>query len=226
MLDHTGFHPDSNPSILEAGCGTAMYAIALSLLGFSVHAFDYNNEALDIGRYLMRKVRSNGHSISLRLYQDNLLSVRSPSDTYDLVFNQAVLEYFCDEDERKKALSEIVRVTRPGGWVAVIVQHTDHPFQRLWEKMGWPGYVNQPPVTTFTPARLSEELRQAELSNISVDGIYPWKAFFFWPPWYQRWKWTHDAIYVLGRMLSLAAPLPCILRRHLAIQILAVGRKQ
>jgi SAM-dependent methyltransferase len=224
MLRLAQIRPGSPARILEAGCGTGQYAIALSLLGFHVEAFDYNEEALAIARRLAQKVMASGYDLSLRFYQDDLLAPRSTAGSYDLVFNQAVLEYFVDKAERTKALAEMVRLARPGGRVAVILQHTQHPFRHLWEKMGWTGYVNQPPVTLYTPQRLAAELRAVGLTNVATDGVYPWKVLF-WPPWYRRWKFLHDAFYLLGQALNRWVPLPRIARAHLAIQILAVGRK-
>jgi SAM-dependent methyltransferase len=224
MLRLAQIRPNSRVRILEAGCGTGQYAIALALLGFQVDAFDYNEEALAIARQLVDKVRASGYDLSLRFYHDNLLDTQATADSYDLVFNQAVLEYFVDEAERSRALAEMARLTRPGGCVAVIVQHTEHPFRHLWEKLGWTGYVNQPPVTLYTPRRLAAELRAVGLTDAGTDGIYPWKVLF-WPPWYRRWKFLHDAFYLLGQALNRGVPLPRIFRAHLAIQILVVGRK-
>ncbi len=217
--------PDKQIRILEAGCGTGIYSLALSMLGFSIDAFDYNEEALAIARQLQAKIKKEGCELPVRFYQDNLLNIQSSPHTYDFVFNQAVLEYFCDDQERNQALKEMVRVTKHGGKVAVIVQHTGHPFRPYWEKMGWPGYIDQPAVIRYTPAKLRRELEEAGLKNVTVDGIYPWKALFFWPKGYQKWKWTNEIIYLLGQGLTRFFPLPRVLRANLATQILAVGCK-
>ena len=224
MLRLTRVCPNSRLRILEAGCGTGQHAIALSLLGFQVEAFDYNEEALEIARRLARKVMVCGRDAP-RFYQDDLIAPRSVYGSYDLVFNQAVLEYFDIAAERRKALAQMARFARPGGWVAAIVQHTQHPLRRLWKKMGWPGYINQPPVTLYTPESLAREVAQAGLVDVRTDGIYPWKVLF-WPPWHRRWKSLHDTFYLLGQALNRGIPLPRTLRSRLAIQILAVGRKR
>ena len=209
--------------ILEAGCGTGMYAAALSIRGFEVDAFDYNEEALQIAKEMMRKISREGRALDVRFRKDNLLHMQYESNRYDIVFNQAVLEYFSKED-RVLALEEMQRVTKPGGWVVVIVQHTAHPFGKFWRRIGWKGYTDQPPVMEITPEILWENLNQAGLTDISTDCIYPWKAFFFWPPWYQKWKWTSEIVYLMGRALE-HVPLPRILRAALALQIIGMGRK-
>ncbi len=224
MLRGAGLEPGPHLSVLEAGCGTGQFAIALALAGCNVRAFDYNEEALEIARYLANKVTAAGHKIALELYRDDLLVPQAPSASYDLVFNQAVLEYFCVEAERKRAIKAMVRLARPGGWVGAIVQHTGHSFGRLWKSLGWQGYLNQPALSIYTPGEFAHELRQCGLFQVRVDGIYPWKAFF-WPPWYRRWKWTHDAVYLLGQALHRGVPLPRTIRCRLAMQILGIGRK-
>src|SRR5260370_23991232 len=132
MLRLAGLKPGPHLEILEAGCGTGQHAIALALSGCRVKAFDYNEEALQIARYLADKVIAAGHEISLELYRDDLLAPQVTSASYDLVFNQAVLEYFRVESERRRAMSTMIRFARPGGWVGVIVQHTAHSFGSMW----------------------------------------------------------------------------------------------
>ncbi len=90
--------------------------------------------------------------------------------------------------------------------------------------MGWPGYINQPPVIKFNPDILAREMAESGLSDVRVDGIYPWKALFFWPPWYKRNKFTEHTVYLIGRILD-KIPLHEQLRSRFALQILAVGRK-
>jgi SAM-dependent methyltransferase len=224
LLRACRLRPGPRLRVLEAGCGTGQFALALALAGCDVEAFDYNEEALEIARHLARKVQAAGHPIALRLFRDDLLAPRSAPGQYDLVFNQAVLEYFCADAERQRALQQMTRLARPGGWVAAIVQHTGHSFQRVWRRMGWEGYTNQPPLTVYTPGRLARELRQSGLARVRLDGVYPWQAFF-WPPWYRRWKWAEQVVYLLGQGLRRAAGLPRPVRSRLALQILGAGRK-
>jgi SAM-dependent methyltransferase len=222
MLGYT--HLPKSAKILEAGCGTGMYSAALAFLGFEVNAFDYNEEAVRIAKSLYEKIRPLEPGIRLQAHRGNLLDIQWPSGSFDLVFNQAVLEYFPDR-QRRQALEEMVRVTRPGGWVAVIVQHTAHPFRHFWKKIGWRGYTNQPPVIEYDPWKLKKELQETGLKDVRVDGIYPWKSFFVRPQWYKYWKWSENSIYLIGRGLERFCPLPVPLRARWAQQIIAVGKK-
>ncbi|MBN1688965.1 MAG: methyltransferase domain-containing protein [Candidatus Omnitrophica bacterium] len=226
MLKQTVRHPGSKTRVLEAGCGTGMFAVSLALLGFRVDAFDYNEEAISIGKGLWAKVQTEGEAQRIRFTRGNLLQMGIPSDTYDLVFNQAVLEYFTQKDQRKRAIDEMVRVTKPGGHVAIIVQHTAHPWKAYWEKLGWPGYTDQPPVDAMTADILAEEMSDSGLQNVVLDGIYPWKTLFFWPPWYRRYSWTSEMIYLLGQFFHRMVPVPRTIRKKISLQILGVGVKK
>lgn len=209
---------------LEAGCGTAMFGLSLAALGLNVVAFDYNAQALGYARLFLTRLQQELPNANCKLYQGNLLAISLPDNMFDLTFNQAVLEYFTNERERCHALAEMVRVTKPNGRVAVIVQHTGHPLRAYWERLGWEGYTNQPKVMHWTPARLKRALESAGLDDVRTDGIYPWKVFFWYPRWYKRWRITREAVYLLGRALEMI-PLPVFLRQHMSLQIVAVGRK-
>ena len=163
-----------NAKILEAVCGTGLYATTMEFKGFSVEAFDYNEEALDIDENFLAKMKKEIPTAAVHFFKSNILKTDLPANEYDFVFNQAVLEYFCDDTERKSAIREMVRMTKPGGRVAVIVQHTDHPMLKIWTAMGWPGYINQPPVISWSPEKLRRELLNAGLMEIKISGLQPW----------------------------------------------------
>jgi SAM-dependent methyltransferase len=225
ILVMTGLKPGPHLRVLDAGCGTAIYSLSLALLGCRVEAFDYNPQAVEIARSLEASARQAWPGMEIRISQGNLLDIGFPEGSFDLVFNQGVLEYFCDPVERQVAYRELVRVARPGGRVGLILQHTGHPFGKTWRRLGWEGYTRQPTVRAITPHVLQSELEQAGLQQVRVDGIEPWHAFFFYPPWYRRWKWSHQLVYLSGKFLDRYVPLPLKWRASLGRQILGVGLK-
>jgi len=227
ILQNAGIEPSGSVRVLEAGCGTGMFGLSLALLGCQVDAFDYNEPALVVARHLEIKARQARADMQIHFYQGNLLSIGARADTYDLVFNQGVVEYFVDDAQRAQALREMVRVTRPGGWVVVIDQHTGHPFRSMWRCLGWGGYTRQPPMVTYTPNIMARELTQTGLTQIRLDGIQPWKSLpIFRIQWYERARWTKELVYLVGRTLERGVPLPRFLRRQFGIQILAAGKKR
>jgi ubiquinone/menaquinone biosynthesis C-methylase UbiE len=142
MLKYTHVQPVPDTRVLEAGCGTAQYALMLALMGCAVDAFDYSEEALRFARKLEAKARQINPNLIFNLTLGNLLEIQSADNVYNLVFNQGVIDYFTSAEERSQALREMMRVAKPGGWVAVIAQHTGHPFRRWWERWGWEGYTH------------------------------------------------------------------------------------
>ena len=197
--------PDHAVRVLEAGCGTGQYSLALALRGYEVDALDYNAAALDRARELIATVGAGRRAPSL--LNGDLLCLPTATDAYDLVFNQQVMEYFVDPEPRHLALAQMVRTTKPGGVVVVVVARPGHPLAPAWRRFGWPGFIDQPEMVDLTPRRLEDELRAVGLVDVASDGIAAWRALFFWPRWYERWSVTRRAIGSLTRLLE-RVPLP------------------
>jgi SAM-dependent methyltransferase len=124
-----GIRPGPDVRVLEAGCGTAQYALALALQGCRVDALDINVAALERATELAGKV---GATRDVRLLEGHLLAMPTAGDAYDVGFNQQVMEYFVDERARAARFADMVRTTKPGGRVVVVVARPAHPFARWW----------------------------------------------------------------------------------------------
>ena len=214
--------PDHAVRVLEAGCGTGQYSLALALKGYEVDALDYNPAALERARELIAAVGAGRRAPSL--LSGDLLCLPTAKDAYDLVFNQQVMEYFVDPEQRHLALAQMVRTTKPGGVVVVVIARPGHPLAPVWRRFGWPGFIDQPEMVDLTPRRLEDEFRAVGLTDVASDGIAAWRALFSWPRWYERWSVTRRAIGSLTRLLE-RVPLPRVVRRWLGLQLLVVGRK-
>ncbi len=92
---------------LDAGCGVGQWSIALREHFAEVRAFDFNEEAVCIGRKIFDGVRDEKLSIE----QASVEQIPYPNETYDFVICYGVI--FSVNIE--KALSEIHRVLVPGG---------------------------------------------------------------------------------------------------------------
>ena len=213
--------PGPDVRVLEAGCGTAQYALALALQGCRVDALDVNATALERAAELAEGV---GVTNEVRLLEGDLIAMPTADDAYDLVFNQQVMEYFVDDRTRQAAFADMVRTTKPGGRVVVVVARPAHPFARWWGLLGWPGFTDQPDMIELDAARLATELRAAGLVDVETDGIAAWRALWFWPRWYDRWRLSRRAVTVVARWLD-RLPLPRPIRRRFGLQTLVVGTK-
>ncbi|HUS14631.1 MAG TPA: class I SAM-dependent methyltransferase [Chloroflexia bacterium] len=223
LLELAGLGAPAGQHILEAGCGVGLYALALSRLGFRVAAFDYNPQAVDLAERIRERVGLPAAQVSFTV--DNLLAIQAPDSCYDLVFNQAVLEYFCDERELDQALEEMIRVLAPGRKLVLIVQNTRHPLRGIKRMLGWRGFENQPPVRSISAGDLQRRLRARGLVQVQVDGIDPWKGLFHGIPVFTRTRAAHTLTYLAHRGLQRLVPLPRAIRSRLAVQFIVAGQK-
>lgn len=111
-------------SVMEVGCGTG------ALSRFLVRHTGRKNPVtgLDINGYLLREAAALARSDKLDDYihfqQGNAEALAIPDNSFDVTFSVTVME----EVDAAKMLAEMVRVTKPGGRVAVIVRAVDRPF--------------------------------------------------------------------------------------------------
>lgn len=223
LLGLAGRPVPASARVLEAGCGVGLYGLALASLGYRVDAFDFSARAVEIARGVAARCGVSGSLV--RIEQGNLLSIAADSGVYDLVFNQAVMEYFVDDDEYRTALSEMARVLKPGGYLVLIVQNTGHPLWPLKRLLGWRGYEGQPPVRRLTAAGMARDFRRLGLTEVRTDGVEPWKGLFWGIPACSRGGPLHQVSYVVHRALRRLVPLPAPVRARLAVQCVVAGRK-
>ncbi len=97
--------------ILEIGAGTGAYSIELANNGYEVEAVELVPKNLAI---LKSKIKTNmkinavlGNALDLSMYEDN---------SFDIVLCLGPL-YHLNEEERKLAIKEAIRVAKKGGYL-------------------------------------------------------------------------------------------------------------
>ncbi len=111
-------------SVLEVGCGTGALNrwLARNTVGKN------SITGVDINQYMLREaidlVRLEGLESCVRFEEGNAEELPYPDNTFDLSMSITVME----EVHAHKMLTEMIRVTRPGGRVGVIVRAVDLPF--------------------------------------------------------------------------------------------------
>lgn len=102
------------PSILEIGAGTGRYSVTLAKRGLRVTAvelIDHNIEVL--------KSKLDG-SEPIEVYKGNALDLSVlPDESFDLTMLLGPMYHLYTREDKLKALSEAVRVTKPGGRILV-----------------------------------------------------------------------------------------------------------
>jgi SAM-dependent methyltransferase len=102
-------------AILENGCGVGMYVEHLSPFGGKVIGLEYDFErAAEAGENSPHIINAAGEFIPL------------PSSTFDLILSHEVIEHVQDD---RAAISEMIRVLKPGGRVALFCPNRGYPYE-------------------------------------------------------------------------------------------------
>ena len=104
----------STPSILEVGAGTGRYSVTLAKQGRQVTAVELIEHNLEI---LKSKLEGTE---PITTFQGNALDLSRLSDnSFDLTMLLGPMYHLYTKEEKLQALSEAVRVTKPGGYILV-----------------------------------------------------------------------------------------------------------
>lgn len=103
-----------DPEILEVGAGTGRYSVSLAKQGYSVTAVELIPHNLEI---LKSKLSGTER---LEAMQGNAMDLSALSDSaYDLTMILGPMYHLYTREDKLKALSEAVRVTKPRGYILV-----------------------------------------------------------------------------------------------------------
>lgn len=120
LFELARFEPDGH--VLDAGCGVGSTAIEIaSRFGCRVTAIDISPAMVESAT---ANVRAAGVEDTVTVERDDILALEFPENTFDRVVVEAVV-MFVDSD---RAMKELVRVCKPGGYVvdheAYLVEET------------------------------------------------------------------------------------------------------
>ena len=104
----------SDPKILEVGAGTGRYSVTLAKQGLKVTAVELIPHNLEILKSKLDGTEPitalQGNALDLSRFSDN---------SFDLTMLLGPMYHLYTKEEKLKALSEAVRVTKPGGHILV-----------------------------------------------------------------------------------------------------------
>ena len=102
------------PKILEVGAGTGRYSVTLAKQGYRVTAVELVAHNLELLRSKL------DGSEPLKAIQGNALDLSAlPDGAYDLTMLLGPMYHLYTREDKRRALAEAVRVTRPGGYILV-----------------------------------------------------------------------------------------------------------
>ena len=104
----------SNPSILEVGAGTGRYSVTLAKQGLQVTAVELIEHNLEVLRSKLNGTEPinvlQGNALDLSAFENN---------SFDLTMVLGPMYHLFTREDKLKALSEAVRVTKPGRYILV-----------------------------------------------------------------------------------------------------------
>ncbi|MDP6620356.1 MAG: class I SAM-dependent methyltransferase, partial [Nitrospinota bacterium] len=151
--------------VLEVGCGTGR------LLDVA-RGPAQNVAGVDISRKMLASAVQRGH----RAFQASAEHLPFPDETFDVAFSFKVLSHVPDLG---RALSEMTRVVRPGGWV-IFDLYNRMSFRALAKRLGRPGRiagsVDEGRVFTrmYEPTREIPSLLPSSLEPVRARGVRIW----------------------------------------------------
>lgn len=104
----------TNPNILEVGAGTGRYSVVLAKQGLKVTAVELIEHNLEVLKSKLDGTEPitalQGNALNLSIFSDN---------SFDLTMLLGPMYHLYSKEEKLQALSEAVRVTKPGGYILV-----------------------------------------------------------------------------------------------------------
>lgn len=202
--------------VLEAGCGGGKFSVVLASLGCRATALDFSWRMAENARRLKEKAEPYLGSLYMNFLQGDLSRLPFKDGSFDVVFNEGVVEHCLDPEERVGAIGEMVRVTKERGSVVVFVPNGGHPLHRWWVAR-YPSYREAPPMTEYNAKKLTEEMWRAGCREIETDGIGAWSSLAQWPNW-------RVLRYLFG-FANRYIPLPRGLREGWGAHLVGMGKK-
>jgi ubiquinone/menaquinone biosynthesis C-methylase UbiE len=175
-------------TVLDVGCGTGVIDRWLGR-----HTAGKNRIiGVDINRYLLQEARilarKEGPEGAVDFREGSAEALPFPDDSFDVTMSMTVIE----EVDAHQMLTEMVRVTKRGGRVAVIARGVDMPFLMnlplqavLQAKVNSPGVLGSVAARGCADATLYRRFHQAGLTRVKMfpqlpafDGSDPYMLQF------------------------------------------------
>jgi 2-polyprenyl-3-methyl-5-hydroxy-6-metoxy-1,4-benzoquinol methylase len=100
--------------LLDLGCGFGALGAFFAAAGAAVTGVDPNEDRFEVGRAVAAE-----HGLDMEFQPGRMQALNLPAETFDVVVVNNSLCYVVSREDRAAALSESLRVLRPGGRVLI-----------------------------------------------------------------------------------------------------------
>lgn len=117
-----------NDKILDCGCGEGFYTMVVNNLFPKIKSM-----ALDYDLSILNKAKKwIGSKKNIEFIQGDICKLPFKDNSFDKIILSEVLEHIPDD---LKALTEVKRVIKPNGVIAITVPNHNYPF--FWDPLNW-----------------------------------------------------------------------------------------
>lgn len=118
-------------NILELGSGSGLGLMRLAQKGATVTGLDSSIMAIEFSKYLANHYGVSDKVVELR--QADYFEVPYGESMFDMTYNSGVFEHLEDK-KPSKLLDEMIRVTRPRGYIVISVPNKASPFYQYFKQ--------------------------------------------------------------------------------------------
>jgi ubiquinone/menaquinone biosynthesis C-methylase UbiE len=149
LAEHTALRPTTT-TLVDVGTGTGFVAAGLASRARRVCGVDHSPAMLTVARENLDALEID----NVTLVEGALDDLPLADNSVDAAVANMVLHH---APEPTAMLTEMARVVRPGGWVA-ITDEIEHPYEWMrWEQADiWLGFTDADIATFFADAHLTE----------------------------------------------------------------------
>jgi len=158
--------------ILEPGCGSGLMSAYLAEKN-KITLLDLSENSLKIAKYNFNKKNVKGEFI-----RGDLLKMPFKNNTFDVVWNQGVLEHF---KYPSRAMKEMIRVTKRGGYVVIFIPAFLSPLHFIWIFLKLLGLKKLWPFDEqdfLSAKKFRKFMKKARYKNIKIKRLWL-KSFNF-----------------------------------------------
>jgi len=177
LFDNNGHRGIEGKRIIDFGSGSAMILLSLARKNAYVTGIDRSIMAKEFGMYLFDK---DGLGAQANLITGNFYETGLDDEQYDVAITSGVFEHRTDKQARK-LLEEMIRVTKPGGYIVIAVPNDNSNFYQRFKtnereiKKSNPGIVEIPDeeerYKDNKGTRYTRFMTDAGLTFVKEDGI-------------------------------------------------------